>query len=277
MTMWISWEEASARTGIRVPTIEHAVRVGRIARRPRHGTRPTLDAEAVEVWAAEYHRQRAEKAQQRKNAKVYWPLRRREDGWLKTSEAAAALGVSPSTAHRLAALGLVEAEGGNGGWRWFNAASVEAYKAEEARWVSWEQAAELLGASTRHDVQRLIAEGQLTTRAVTGSRPSVLAEAVISYRPTWQAAREAREAAARARAAQHAWSRPPDDGHKWIGVAEAAAILGLSPSGVRLRLNTERLPGIHRRRWWMRREHIEQVARAERVAALPPHRRVSYV
>ena len=63
---WISWEEASRLTGIRVPTIEHAVRVGRIARRPAKGVLPTLNKDSVMAWAEWQREQVAQRESRRR-------------------------------------------------------------------------------------------------------------------------------------------------------------------------------------------------------------------
>lgn len=102
----------------------------------------------------------------------------------------------------------------------------------------------------------------------------MLAALVTAYLPTWQATRATRDAEQQARAEHRAWSAPPDEDQDWIGVDQAADLLGLSPSGVRLRPNAS--PGVRRRRWWMRRTDIERVARAghfgARASALPHSR-----
>ncbi len=70
---WISWDSASELTGIKVPTIEHAVRVGRIERRPRLGRRPSLRRDSVTASAE-----------------------RRDDEWVSWLEAALIVGCNES-------------------------------------------------------------------------------------------------------------------------------------------------------------------------------------
>ena len=62
---WISWDTASQLTGIPVPTIEHAVRVGRIERRPRQGRRPSLRYDSVLTWAERHQSRLEERAARR--------------------------------------------------------------------------------------------------------------------------------------------------------------------------------------------------------------------
>lgn len=51
---WASWDKSSRLAGVPVPTVEHAVRVGRISRRAAHGARPSLDRASVLEWVAWY-------------------------------------------------------------------------------------------------------------------------------------------------------------------------------------------------------------------------------
>ncbi len=135
---WVTWEEAAVLAGVRVPTIEHAVRVGRISRRPRSAGGPTLDRASVLSWADWYRETQADIARRRdareasrQDGRLSAPKRRpvallteamtkvaREAldrnkpvmAWLSVPEAAARLGCSEDTLRRWAEADLLVVE-----------------------------------------------------------------------------------------------------------------------------------------------------------------------
>ena len=267
MSEWISWDEASRMTGLPVPTIEHATRVGRIERRPRHGTRPSLDRDSVLAWAEWYATERAAIDARRRpkptstRVRTYGP----PPGpglWLTATAASARLGVSASTVRRLARQG--DLVGHHGERLWVSTASVEAHEAEEARWVTHVEAASLIGC-TRHDVARLVDAGELAHRVAPRRRPSIDREAAAAFRPLWTERQEALQQAIQERhAARRPATAPPDDGDVWVSTATAALALGITPNAVRQRVERGTLP--HRRtaaRLWFRRGDVEAAAAAQ--------------
>lgn len=135
-TRWVSWREASELTGIPVPTIDHAVSVGRIARRESRGSRPTLDLASVEQWAGSYSRQllvrKVRSTRGRTDTKrIVRPYRESVDEqWLTTAEAAALRDVCEDSVRRMARRGQLESRREE---RWLvHRDAVAAHLAEEA-------------------------------------------------------------------------------------------------------------------------------------------------
>lgn len=184
----VSWEAASQLTGIPVPTIEHAVRVGRITRRPRHGTQPTLDDRSVLEWAEWYREvgdqfeqwreERRLKLERRRVAREQRGLERgrrgpaassldvgpeppEPHGWLETKQAAEILGVTPATVHRHAGSAGDTPRRAAVGHRGVGPGLHE----KRRRWMSWQEAADLIGCS-RHAVAKLLAAVHLHQRQV---------------------------------------------------------------------------------------------------------------
>jgi hypothetical protein len=267
MSEWISWDEASRLTGLPVPTIEHATRVGRIERRPRHGTRPSLDRDSVLAWAEWYAAERAAIEQRRRpkttstRVRTYGPPPD-SDLWMTAATASDHLSVSESTVRRLVRQG--DLVGHQGERLWVSRDSVEAHKAEEARWVTHVEAAELIGC-TRHNVALLVDSGELAHRIAPRRRPSIDQEAAVAFRPVWTERQEALQQAIRERyAARRPATAPPDDGDVWVSTATAALALGITPNAVRQRVERGTLP--HRRtatRLWFRRRDVEAAAAAQ--------------
>lgn len=145
-TSWISWDAAAELTGLAVPTIEHAVRVNRIRRRPQRGRAPTLDAVSVEEWAAWYRNLQEQKKLSRRRARST-PAPLPPGEWLSTAEAADVLGVMAASVRRFAQLGQLDAH--RGARVWVTESSVCQLAAERAedrdRWISWTEAAEIVG------------------------------------------------------------------------------------------------------------------------------------
>lgn len=208
---WVSWEEAARLTGLPVPTVEHAVRVGRINRRTTHGSRPTLDRTSVLEWAAWHRTEAAGKAERRATrgrakgartssrprAAANWP---RLDAtglasgdWLTVAEAADALGCSESSVLRLARAGHLDARSairpaGQRPAAVYSSTSVEKVKAERAAeadaWVTWEEAARIVGCSP-FPIPALIAEGLLVQRPGPHWKPSISRASAIAAAPVW--------------------------------------------------------------------------------------------
>jgi excisionase family DNA binding protein len=276
-TRWISWREASELTGIPLPTIEHAGRVGRIARREAHGNWPTLDRDSVLEWAALYRAQKSEaekrgrpRPKSRKTSKriVRHFRETRDEEWLTTAEAAELLGTCEDTVRRMARSGKLTSRRER---LWLvHREAVAAYAAEEARWMTWVEAAQIIGAP-RHIVESWIRDGRLRTRRAPRAKPSVERLSAEALAIEWRAIVTEREAKRRARQrsqeARRRLASPPADGDTWLTPSQAADLLGCSQQAVRNRVHSERLPGVQvGGRIWLRQRDVEQAARA---AAFP--------
>ncbi|WP_342748981.1 helix-turn-helix domain-containing protein [Nocardioides gansuensis] len=183
-------------------------------------------------------------------------------GWLTTKQAAEILGVTPATVHRHA--GSLETH--HGAQLWVTEESVLRLREERRRWMSWQEAADLIGCS-RHAVAKLLAAGHLNrrqvNRAVSLSPASVEAAARV-HAEQQKAADQAR--AADRLAKEHALrerTAPPDDGEVWLDVTTAALLLGVTANSVRQRIRHGRVPATRRgRRFWLRRVDVEQASAA---------------
>lgn len=270
---WISHREASEITGIPVRAIEYAGRAGRIVRRERHGRCPTLARASVLEWAESFRAQeddaqrRGEKRPgSRETSKRVVPFPETvDDDWLTMTEAGEILGTSEATIRCMARSGRLTSryEG-----RWLvHRDAVAAYAAEEARWITWMQAARLIGAP-RSAVESWIRDGRLRTRQAAPSKPSVERSSAEALVPEWReiaAEREARRQARRSRLeARRQVPGPPGEGDEWLTTSQAAEILGCSPRLVRRRFHSERLSGIQRDgQIWLRRNDVERFCRGE--------------
>ncbi|MDR7254174.1 hypothetical protein J2X46_003167 [Nocardioides sp. BE266] len=208
---WVSWEEAARLTGLPVPTVEHAVRVGRINRRTTHGSRPTLDRTSVLDWATWYRTVRAGKAERRatrvrakgtrtssrpRTAASWQRIDATElasGDWLTVAEAAGALGCSESSVLRWARAGRLDARlarrsAGERPAVVCSSTSVEKVKSERAAeadaWVNWEEAARIVGCSP-FPIPALIAEGLLVQRPGPHWKPSISRASAIAAAPLW--------------------------------------------------------------------------------------------
>lgn len=266
---WISWREASEITGIPRPTVEHASRVGRIVRRDARGNRPSLDLSSVLEWAESYRaqqdaaRERPGRPKPRKTSKrIVLPfLEARGEDWLTITEAAELLGTCEDTVRRMARDGRLPSRRES---RWLVPRdAVTAHAAEEARWITWVQAAQMIGAP-RHIVESWIRDGRLRTRKAPRQKASVERISAEALAVEWRSMVTEREARRRRVEARKRLAHPPDDGEDWLTPRQAAELLGCSQQAVRNRVHSERLPGIQRgRRIWLRRGDVEQVARAQ--------------
>jgi len=187
------------------------------------------------------------------------------EGYVSTQRAADRLGASQSTASRMARLGQIGAVRDGKNW-WIETAALDEHEREEARWITWVDAAERIGCN-RHVIEQLVNDGTLTTRQVARAKPSILRASVDSYRPVWKEAQAERARRRRSKREEqrrrHALQQPPDPDHEWLAPAEAAEALGLSKSGIRLRVTRETLPATRvGKRWWIRRDHVDHALHA---------------
>lgn len=173
-----------------------------------HGSRPTLDRESVLEWAAWYREVKAGQAKRREareraaaagtssatRARSSWERLDAEDvedgRWLPVGDAALALGCSESSVLRWARAGLLDARSatGAGGGRTaavFSVRSIERLKADRAAeseaWVSWEEAARLVGCSV-FPIPALIEEGLLVRRPGPHWMPSISRASAVAAR-----------------------------------------------------------------------------------------------
>lgn len=259
-TRWITWGTASELTGLRVPTIEHAVRVNRIRHRPRRGVRPTLDAASVEEWAAWYRNlqeQQKLSAQRARSTPESLP----PGEWLSAAEAAQVLDVTAATVRRRADIGHLETH--RGVQLWVNQESVRALAAERDRWISWSTAAEILGCA-RELIPRLVEDGHLEKRPGHRTTASMSRASVEAYAPVFAQERaDAQRRQAELEQALSVRTRGPADGDVWLDVGTTALMLALSGSRITQMIHSELLPATQvGRRWWLRRRDVEQAAAA---------------
>lgn len=283
---WISWEEASRLTLIRVPTIEHATRVGRIKRRSARGVRPSLDRDSVLAWAEWQREQEAQRAARRRERdeaavatrRLHRALRPQDHllgppehgSWLSLPAAAKRLNVGVATIHRWLDDGRLE--GVQRAERWVTEESVERLdderRADAVTWISLKQARGVVGCSDLV-IARLVDEGLIVQRPGPRGQASINRESAEQAGRVLAQMREQVHDERERRAALRSRNRPPDDGHVWVSVRTTALLLGLSESGTTLRIRSGRLPATLRgRRWWVRREDAEQAAAARAFGAL---------
>ena len=278
---WISWEEASQLTGIRVPTIEHATRVGRIARRPARGILPSLNRDSVLVWAEWQREQVTQRQARRREREEASAAQRRlvgasrpedlllgppDDGlWMSLPAAAKRLDVGVATVRRW--LDDERLDGVQRSERWVTEASVERLAVERrtdaAAWVSLKEARKIVGCSDLL-IARLADEGLIEQRPGHRGQPSISRESAEAAAQVLAQRREQIHAKRKAREALRGRNRPPDNGTVWLSVKTTALLLGLSESGTTLRIRSGTLPATRRgRKWWVRREDAEQAAAAK--------------
>jgi excisionase family DNA binding protein len=147
-----------------------------------------------------------------------------------------------------------------------NAASVCERRAECEEWVSFGEAARVVGCAIS-TISYHARTGHIEQRPITSTgRPSLRRSAVHEF------ARQ-RAAALAVRAEQSERPRPnqpPDDGHVWLDTVTVALMLGVSDSRVRQLACQGRLPFVHPgRRRWFRRDHIEVIAAARALRGRP--------
>ena len=270
--------------GVRGPTIEHAIRAGRIVHRPRHGARPSLDRESVLEWAAWYRNVQSDRAVRRKARErrkgsrrpqaARWaglveqavtfgsPVRDRE--WMSAAVAALTLGCSEGSVLRWARAGHLEVR--VDGQAWVSAASVARLAAERAAnadgWVSHAAAAQLIGCSDA-SVPALVAEGLLEQRLGPRGQASISRASAEEAARVWAERREGAAVAREERRRARPTNAAPDDGQVWLTTRAAALALGMPPGGVSTRIRVGTLPGVLRgNRYWLRRVDVETAAAA---------------
>ncbi len=271
-------------------TIEHAVRVNRIVRRPARGHHPTLDLASVLEWAAWHREVQAEQAQRRAareerqqarperaaprglGLREILSARRPTAGsdaepitrWLTVKDAALALSCSESSVLRWVRAGGLEAK--VEGPVWVSGESVDrlivARAADEQEWVSQADAAQVVGCS-RGRIPELIEEGLLVQRPGPRWRASISRESAVSASEVWSQRVRGTELKRDERRRTRPTNEPPDDGHVWVTTTTAALTLGLTRNGVGQRIRAGTLPGTRRgNRYWLRRQDVEVAAAA---------------
>ncbi|PVG82137.1 hypothetical protein DDE18_15795 [Nocardioides gansuensis] len=168
--------------------------------------------------------------------------------------------MTPATVHRHA--GSLQTY--HGAQMWVTEVSVLRLREERGQWMSWQEAADLIGCS-RHVVAKLLEAGHLHQRQVNRtaslSRASVEAAARV-YAEQQAAAAQAR--AARQLAKEQALlerTAPPENGEVWIDVTTAALLLGVTAHAVRQRIRHGRFPASRRGGpLWVRRADVEQAS-----------------
>lgn len=278
---WISWDEASRLTGIRVPTIEHATRVDRIKRRPARGIKPSLDRDSVLAWAEWQREQVAQRVARRREREEASAARHRlgvalrpedrllgppdEGSWLSLPAAAKRLDVGTGTIRRWLDHGLLD--GVQRAARWVTEESVERVSIERRKdseaWMSLSKARRLLGCSDLQ-IRKLVDEGLVVQRPGRRGQPSINRASAESAKRVLAERRERVQAERRRREALRRPSEPPDDSAVWLSVKTTALLLGLTESGTTLRIRSGTLPAIrHGRKWWVRREDAERASAAK--------------
>lgn len=173
------------------------------------------------------------------------------------------LGVSGSHVYYLAHQGRIKAVLKDGRV-WFEESACHVHRAEEARWVSYAAAAEIVGCG-EDTIRRHVKAGAFRRRNVVGARPSLERTSVEAFAERWRVDAAASEQRRRERdwkRAEPSW--PPDiAGDVWLDAATAALVLRISRTRVNQLSDQDRLPftSVGRRRWY-RRSHIEQIASA---------------
>lgn len=278
---WISWEEASRLTGIPVPTVEYATRVGRIARRPTRGTLPSLNRESVLAWAqwqrelvAQRQARRRERQQATAAKQRLLAVSRPGDlllgppvggPWMSVPAAAKRLDVGVATIRRW--MDDERLDSAQRSERWVTEASVERLDVERrtdaAAWISLKEARQIVACSDLL-ISRLVDEGLIVQRPGHRGQPSISRESAEAAARVLAQRRKQVTEHRRQREALRGRNKPPDNGTVWLSVKTTALLLGLSESGTTLRIRSGTLPATRRgRRWWVRREDAEQAAAAK--------------
>jgi hypothetical protein len=127
-------------------------------------------------------------------------------------------------------------------------------------WITYEEAAQIIGCA-RSQVQRLVARGWITTRA---SRPVLDRASVEGAERRWRADQQARRALAETnKRAPRRRVLSPDDEHTWLGLGEAADLLGLSQAGLSARSRRDGVPYTeHDGRRWYRADLLQLINNA---------------
>lgn len=194
-------------------------------------------------------------------------------GWVPSSQAAKTLGVGPAEVPYLVHQGHLVGKKLSGRV-WVLESVLEAYVAEEALWISYAAAAEIVGVSLT-TIGTLVTKGTFVRRPTPTRRASLERVSVEKYAEERRAARA--EVARRRTAAQP--TGPPRDGQVWLDAKTTSLVLGIGVVRVGQLAQADRLPFTeHGGRRWFRRDHVEQVAaararlRAAREATVSPSR-----
>jgi hypothetical protein len=193
-----------------------------------------------------------------------WHMEAKTGEWVSSKQAGAMLGISAGHVGWLIENGRLTGElrGRKRRSWWISRAEVENLASERASWITYVEAAALVGCSNRV-ITRAVRTGQIESRARLGvtREPSLRRTSVRAFALVW--AQERAAVAERAPARSRPGSLPPDDEHVWLSTRTAALVLGMTPTGVRYRVHQGLLPHVRRRgRLWFRREHVEQAAAA---------------
>jgi excisionase family DNA binding protein len=123
--------------------------------------------------------------------------------------------------------------------------------------ISYAEAAEVLECHVS-TVPKMVRRGELTSERRRGAALDRAQVEALAER------RRARAADLAARSGKRRRVDPrPDTDHEWLRPAEVATMLGISQQAITRRLRRGLLPGTwSHRKWWMRADHLEQVAAA---------------
>ena len=204
-----------------------------------------------------------------------------DTGWLHADEVVELSGLGRHRVGQLATLGVLPGQwSGKHLWfregpvrRWLNARAADA-----AEWVSWRDAADLIGCPITA-VSRAVERGEIERRAADRYAPSLRRTSVETFaQERWpvlvQQRRDRQAAAARRRDERRRRrdepgrrERPPDEEHVWLSRTATALLLGISHNTLSKLTTDDKIP--HTRvgqRVWYRRDHAEQAAAARAIA-----------
>lgn len=270
---WVTWEEAASLAGVRVPTIEHAVRVGRIARRPRSAGGPTLERGSVLSWAAWYRetqagiaRRRAAREASRERGRLRGPRR-----GTVARLAEAATGADREEPDRE---GLVR---GGQAMTWLSV-SEAAFRLDcsESTVLRWAQAGLLVARLVPRAHMGDAVQASHTGTSAAGTSPVDSPPSTIS--PTRMRVQVS------GASVKHLQRMRATDADEWVSQARAAEIVGCSASripvlvaeglltqrpGPRIQPSIGKDSAVRAAKVWAERVRAEEVARNERRAARP--------
>lgn len=125
--------------------------------------------------------------------------------------------------------------------------------------ITFAQAADLLGCHVSN-IPKLIERGKLTRHLAFGRKRGYLSRTDV------EDLAEARRASAlkpRVYVRPGKIDRRPDTKHEWLTPSQAGRLVGITAQGIHKRIHRQRLPAvIHHDRWWIRRDHLEQIEAA---------------
>lgn len=189
------------------------------------------------------------------------PVSRRDDDWIDSGDAAEYLGVSTSYLNRLGADGRIRRRPQGRSVQYATQDLVarrdlrRVWETSPGTWLSAKEVAEMAGVS-RRTVLVAAAAGEITQREV----PRRFRSLDASSAQAWAAARQARPP--QLPRMRRPTGPPPEPG-VWLDTNTAAAVLGMSRTGVSLMARQERIAATrYGTRWWFRRDHLELAAAA---------------